>query len=185
MKIAQAYIDNINLTSYFTNYIDGSFIESISDYQFKVQASETSQVELALLKSEVICSLVDDDEIIDFSNVLSVRKMLRYKEIDARTDAIFGEGLSYNGSVFSMSLEAQTNWGDIMIGVLAGIEKFPRTVSLKDRSKEYTFNTLSDFMGFAASYKTFKQIIDQGREIRLQVSAATTIEELESIADNR
>lgn len=116
--------------------------------------------------------------------VLENLKVQRRKEIDKRTTEIVSEGFEFEGITFSASVEAQAR---IMACVIAGAAApFPIRWMSKD---DTTYFDVEDVATMAAFYSTglgtLKAKIDLGTDLKIQINAANSVEEVNSIVDPR
>lgn len=113
-------------------------------------------------------------------------KAKKNDKIDARTEElIVGGGFVHNGHTFSTSANAQSKWHAIQIMNLMASIVFPLAISTKDEhSYEITSSgELSTMYGTMVA--TGKQHHDSGKALKDAIDAATTIEDVEAIVDNR
>lgn len=116
-------------------------------------------------------------------SALDALKAVKTASIDARTRALIAEGLRVGEVVFSLSLEAQSNWSSLY--ATRDRLTYPFEVSTLD-DKGYN---LPDAAAIEALYLAGtlhkKSLIDAGRELKQRVAAASTEEELERVRDER
>jgi hypothetical protein len=114
--------------------------------------------------------------------LLEEKKKIRIVEIDKRTQDIIAEGFEFDSHQFSLSLNAQINWSGLL--TLQSMLTWPMAVTTFD-DNEYVLE-LSNLPSFIATGKAvILNAINTGRAIKVQVNAATTLEELNAIVDTR
>lgn len=103
----------------------------------------------------------------------------KINKIDAKTKALIEEGFDFDGKHFSLSSTAQMNW------IALTMATAPAIISTDD-SFPYTLETADAIRFFQGTARTVVQHrLQSGRELKLQVHAATTSAELDAIIDNR
>lgn len=109
-------------------------------------------------------------------------RVSKIEAIDNRTDELIAEGFDFNSKHFSLSLAAQTNW--LGLAVLQGALTWPVGITAGD---DTTYSlALADLPAFlAAGMGVIKQSIDTGRALKEAAIAATTIEGINAVVDNR
>jgi hypothetical protein len=117
----------------------------------------------------------------DLSN-LSKLKEHRYNQIDGKTSLLIQQGFTYDNMSFSLSLPAQTNWHAIKNQ--PSEFTFPVTISTADNNTyDLAQSSVSAF--WQEGKQTLKGHIDSGRALKKQIFDATTIEQVNSVIDNR
>ena len=116
--------------------------------------------------------------------VLENLKIQRRKEIDKRTAEIVSDGFEFAGITFSASVESQAR---IMACVIAGASApFPIRWMSKDDTEYYDVEDVATMAAFyAMGLGTLKAKIDLGTSLKIQINAANSIEEVNSIVDLR
>lgn len=115
---------------------------------------------------------------------LCMVKGAKFEQIDARTAAIVEAGFSYEGAMYSLSLNSQIKLQGML--VLSAHLSYPIVFnSLDDNSTAVLDNAteLTVFVGTAAN--TMRAILDSGTALKDLVRAATTEEGVAAIVDNR
>ena len=140
---------------------------------------------------------VDGDSVVEMSQTekdavlaqeLADLKIERLHEIDVNTSELIGEGFQYDGHNFSLSQEAQLNWNSIFTLMLEGTipPEADYEISTKDPDNDsYILTPLMRQGFFGLAFTSVSNIIKAGRVIRQQIKHANTIEEVNSIVDNR
>lgn len=107
-----------------------------------------------------------------------------FLRIDRRSDALIQEGFPFEGSVFSLSVEAQVRYSTMLM--LAGALPYPLTVNSRDDrsavdllSAEHTQQFCMTAMGFV------KSIVDSGSEQKSVVRAMEDVNALAAYQDPR
>lgn len=118
--------------------------------------------------------------------LLEQAKRRKMAAIDARSEELVTAGLTVAPEVtVSTSLAATQNLQDLTIGYQLGMTVFPQAVSTIDGG-EYEIPDAADLARIAGLVKQHKtSILDAGRNLRAQVLAATTIDELHAVEDTR
>lgn len=117
---------------------------------------------------------------------LATAKQRRYAEIDARTSQIIEtSGIVVNGESISCSRVAQQNMMALVVNALRGRVTFPRGISATNGG-EYQVADAMDLDRISEMMTAFVSAkLDEGREIRLQVFAATSLAEVAAVEDLR
>ena len=106
--------------------------------------------------------------------------------IDMRSCELIDQGFVHNGKLFSLSAAAQRNWMALMDTHNAGLLTFPLAVSVKADDEEYVIQDAAEFLAFwGAAMGTGKAHIDAGRALKLAVAAASDIDALNTVVDER
>lgn len=112
-------------------------------------------------------------------------KKLRFQTIDLRTNQLIKEGFSFNGKRFSLSLNAQIK----IIGAYTKKSEafiYPLVWNTIDDLEPISIINESDFDDFFNfAFGTVKLHLDSGTNLKNQIRLASTIDETESIIDNR
>jgi len=120
---------------------------------------------------------------------LEQAKTNKIAQIDANSPVLIASGFDYNGNQMSLSPNAQGNANSLCIKILLDPDPdtnlFPRGWSKMDGS-EYMISDSAEFKAiFESGGNRVEQVLDDGRALRLQVIAATTIAQVDAIEDNR
>lgn len=111
-------------------------------------------------------------------------KIAKISEIDIRTQELIGAGFTFDSNVFSLSLEAQSNWHVLWNG-RTDIVTYPKEVSTIESDAYSIPNaTTMDNFGMTA-FGTVSEHIQSGRDLKVQVRAATSVSEVDAVVDNR
>lgn len=124
------------------------------------------------------------DNIILTHNPIEFIKSLRYKEIDEKTELLINNGYIYSGIVFSLSDNAQKN----LLGAYSAKEllTYPFSWNSKDDTTTYEITDVIDMTNFfMTALSTKKSHQDSGSAIKEQIRNCNTIEQVNSIIDNR
>lgn len=115
-------------------------------------------------------------------------KTHRITKIDTRTRELLESGFDYNGSHFSMSDAAQRNWAALGAARANGMLTYPITISTSDEGS-YLLEDDGDCLGFLTAYMAYQASptspLGQGRILKSQIEAATTVAEVQSVVDDR
>lgn len=104
-----------------------------------------------------------------------------FSSIDKRTREKIGEGFIYEGMIFSLSSNAQTNY----TGMLAGREllDYPVTINARDDTEKLQLDDEEAVRTFCgAALKAAREYINLGSELKEEVRQAQTAEDLDDIA---
>lgn len=119
---------------------------------------------------------------------LDSAKTARIAAVDLRTQELIAEGFAFAGKRFSMSEAAQRNWIALSSGLANGMLPFPMAVSTVDEHS-HVLAAANDLKAFLGAYMVYQadpaQPLGSGRALKERITAATTIEELDAIADDR
>lgn len=134
----------------------------------------------------------ENDEIIEKTEAeiydLSYYKSKKIIAIDLKTRQLIAQGFEYNNTKFSLSIEAQSNWSSLFIKANAGrylAGDWPISVTTIDDNL-YQIPDEDTLIAIYETGMTKKQsYINSGRDLKLQVKAAGTIEDLNNVNDNR
>lgn len=110
----------------------------------------------------------------DFNNIVDFKEFLCL-QIDKKTENTIFSGFTYNGNVFSMSLSAQINWGNLFF--IPDV-MFPLTLSTKDDAGTYqlTLAERQSFYGSALNHKN--TALQNGTIMKQTINNCNTLEEL-------
>lgn len=136
--------------------------------------------------------MTDEEKKVVDNAMLPDLKLEKNKAIDAKTSDLISEGIEYpdgSGNIFSMSLAAQKNIIAFKGVVDSGADIYPIKITIKDSDgldDEYTFDDEASFNSFYSAAFTFVQSkYDSGRALKIQVKAASDIDELNAVVDDR
>jgi hypothetical protein len=108
-------------------------------------------------------------------------------DIDSRTRELINEGFEFDGNTFSLSPNAQNMFTGVSLAIQKGFlteSDFPYEITtLDDKAYMLSWADADTFFGLVLFH--ISQRLAAGRSIKVQVVNATTIEELNLIADNR
>lgn len=118
---------------------------------------------------------------------LEQKKKQMILDIDTRTREIINEGFEFDGNTFSLSPNAQNMFTGVSLAIQKGFlteSDFPYEITtLDDKAYMLSWANADTFFGLVLFH--ISQRLATGRSIKVQVINATTIEELNSIVDNR
>jgi len=117
---------------------------------------------------------------------LDNRKKERYTEIDSRTDALIAQGFMFAGKNFSLSANAQMK----MMGINQIRDDvavtYPIVWNTKNDTDSYDIPNSATVRGFyLTAVGTYRAHVDTGSALKAAVRAATSIEAVDAIVDNR
>ena len=120
--------------------------------------------------------------------ILSEAKRKKIDQIDERTSTLIMQGFTYNNKHFSMSDAAQRNWVGLAAAKANGLIQFPLVVSTVDED-HYTLTSATDCMMFLVAFLTYQadpnQPLGLGRNLKAQITAASSVDEVNGIVDPR
>jgi len=122
--------------------------------------------------------------VIDLS--LDLAKQRKNDAIDERTRQMISEGFDHDNRHFSLSAQAQMNLDGVQMAAEKSIINFPHKMSTDDDGIEYELadqGALDVVYGKAVG--KIKQCMDGGRDLKNAVMAATTVEDVRAVADER
>ena len=146
-----------NVPAKYWRLVDGSVAEMTSEQKAAVDASE-----------------------------LSAAKTAKIAAIDAKTGSLIENGsVNVNGVNISTSIASQTSINGMKSANDFRLITFPQEVSATNGGS-YTINSLNDFKRVGGLVMTFVLTTKaDGRALRQQVLAATTLAAVEAVEDNR
>jgi hypothetical protein len=106
----------------------------------------------------------------------------KIKSIDTKTVSLIGQGFTFDGKQFSLSQAAQLNW--LGLKSLEALITWPIAVTTKgDGEYSLAQGNLNYFIGTGKA--VVQAHLDSGRALKLQVNAATTVEQVNAVIDSR
>lgn len=161
-------------TSKLHTYIDGS--SAVTAFQGLHRGPNCLEVVGDTLVDESALDALVDDAVLD------VWKAMRIEGIDKRTKELIAQGFVYDGATFSLSKEAQGNWTDLEAH--KALITWPKAITTLD-DDEYSLAEadLGDFRDAEINAKFGH--VDSGRDLKIDIKAATTQAELDAVVDNR
>ena len=166
--------DAIESTASFADVLlgvsgDGEFISILTTRELNV---------LEKIESVEIAQSVTPSE-------LDILKCLQLFKIDAKSQRLISNGFSHGGQMFSLSLNAQSNWNALLTIHLAGMLAFPHNVTTKD-DHIYVIADAVELVAFiGAAMGTVESHLESGRALKTATNNATTVEQLIAVVDNR
>lgn len=113
-------------------------------------------------------------------------KSYRCKEIDIKTGELISNGFTYQSKQFSLSQSAQANLLGLEISKDDPAITYPITYNTIDDIDTYDVVDSADIHSmYLTALGTKKGVIDSGTALKSQIRAATTIDEVNSVIDNR
>lgn len=127
-----------------------------------------------------------DPEELERARELTAARLEKIEQIDNKTHNLLVSGIEVaEGKTISTSERAHANLQDLMLTVISGVAVFPQRVSTIDNSS-YTITDYEDFHRIVGLIQARKlSILNSGIDLKALVNNATTVEEIESIDDNR
>ena len=114
---------------------------------------------------------------------LGCYKIIKQGQIDIKSQQLVAQGFNYNNHIFSLSSSAQINWMVLLINRAAW--QYPKKISKKDNTEYSVADVLEVGSFFATGVTRVNTILDLGRQLKLDITNAATIEEVDAIIDNR
>ena len=116
---------------------------------------------------------------------LDEAKTAKIAEIDAKTSSMITAGYTFKGKVFDTDPVTQFNWKNMFDLTNARIMPLPvRSCTKYDEPFEFT--SQADINAFYLGGTVYiAGLLESGRQIKYQVRAATTVEEVNAIIDPR
>lgn len=128
-----------------------------------------------------------EKEVVDLNDLPTI-KQRKLADIDARSNEIIDEGITFDGHLFSLSANAQLNWNSIFTAMQGGL--IPADADFEVSTKEpendkylLTPDKRNAFFGLILS--TVSTILAGGRALKQQVKNATNKEQVEAVIDDR
>ena len=176
----------INLSERIADALPGiHFTKKLNGTECKIITQETLTGEQETALTNVIAT---HKAVEDWPFPLATAKTLKVAEIDARTAELIMSGFTYDGSNFSMSESAQRNWIGIGTALSLGMLSFPMIISTVDEGT-HELSDSTDCQLFLVAFLTYQSNpampLGQGRILKAQVQACTTVAEVEAIVDPR
>lgn len=123
-------------------------------------------------------------------------KEKKYVVIDNRTSELIGEGFTYDGKIFSLSRQAQSNMLGVRAaiadyraaGTLAAFEAafFPLKFNTLDDDDSTGLATVNDFLAFYdTAMGTVRAYLDGGTALKAAIRSAVDIAGVDAVVDNR
>lgn len=113
---------------------------------------------------------------------LAEKKAAKVLAIDSRTRAIISAGFSFDGSQFSLSQQAQTNW--LGLSVLQDLLSWPMGITNNaDATYALSLENLVPFL--ASGSGVIATAVGTGRALKIAANAASTQGELDAVVDSR
>ncbi len=123
-------------------------------------------------------TLSDEEKIIlarttdSFFTGLDALRTKRFGEIDQRTSDLIDEGFTFDGKVFSASINAQSNWHWVLSFANNNWLSFPVTISTKNHG-EYILDNAADVDSFIQNgFSQIKGHLDSGRVLKKSITDA-------------
>lgn len=181
-NIADITSGSLNLNKLNEEIEASSFV-----YEFKNIVNNKTDNTISVYGEELNNELGLDNLVLNHNEFdLSELKESRYDEIDLRTVELIGGGFVFDGKSFSLSTQAQNNWTNIFSNkeTFNAFGSFPMEISTKD-SDVYQLQ-YSDVTSFwAAGMVAVKTPYNVGGNLKKSIFDASTVEEVNSIIDNR
>lgn len=112
-------------------------------------------------------------------------KETKKSQVDSRTGQLISQGFVYGGSVFSLSEVAQLNWVGLNHADVKAVISYPLAISTKDDGEYLLTSAVDVTQFFMTGVGVKKAHLDSGRDLKILISQAETLAELDAIVDNR
>lgn len=113
-------------------------------------------------------------------------KFLRLNEIDRKTEAIIQTGYSFAGKQFSLSINGQTNILALDNSKDDPAITYPIGFNTIDDSETFMIPDSATLHGmYLTALGTKKAYLNSGTDLKTLINACSTVEEVDSIIDNR
>lgn len=163
------------MIKYYKNTEDGKVHEVVGD--------EAYQTDCLIFNPTYIDATQEEIEAF-VGNTLTIAKDSKCSEINARTDELILDGITYNGIAFEMKMEDQANINTLFSLLNNGMDLTGQYFRAKDQ--DYYFSSNEDFIMLVQNATSAKTIhIQTGASLKNQVKYCTSIQEVQEIVDNR
>lgn len=116
---------------------------------------------------------------------LEIAKFVRLFQVDTKTQRLISAGFTHNGMSFSLSPNAQMNWNALLTLHNAGVLSYPHRITRND-DLYYHIQDAQELLQFiGGAMMGVEMHLESGRDLKAQIIAATTIDEVNAITDNR
>lgn len=113
-------------------------------------------------------------------------KEAKFASIDTKTTALIGDGFSFAGKVFSLSLSAQSTYGGLYMIREEPSLSFPVNVNTIDDLDVHPLANSEEIRSFYLSaVATYRAHLDDGTALKDLVRSALTTAEVAAVMDNR
>jgi len=126
----------------------------------------------------ILDSIINDGDL-----ELDSAKNNKKKTIDAKTDELILNGFTYDSTVFSLSLAAQSTWTG-MFSAQAYLT-YPMAVSTLSSASYSLADATAVTNFYLTGVGTIEAVLGSGRSLKVAVNACTTIAEVNAIVDPR
>lgn len=145
---------------------------------------------------KIFCDSITNQESLDATihNHVAVsldeKKIIKKKEIDAKTQALIRAGFDFDGNHFSLSPNAQLNWIGVLalrcFEILSSQQLLPwplPTTNEADGEYDLAQGDVIAFIGTGMAIVNAQLIA--GRDLKIACNNVSTQEELDAVVDNR
>jgi len=122
------------------------------------------------------------------ASILPQLKTAKENAIDKRSRELLDQGFLYKGLYYSLSESAQQNWTAMFLFTAVNIftaSDYPYMIIDKDNKNTYNLTHDESLFFFSQGLARVRNILSTGRELKDNVIEASTVAELNAIADNR
>lgn len=172
--------------------VDAAFVAFVANYDPPLNPDDYVAIDISnlLLDPENPWRTYDHDteEFVQSEDPLTRLKAQRYEQIDARTVELIFQGFTHAGKVFSLSLPAQSYWTNMLVAkdILTATGAFPLRVNTLDDTDAHNIADATEVVTFyATAVGTVKGRLGSGTVLKDQIRAATTVDEVEDVVDER
>jgi len=109
----------------------------------------------------------------------------RIAEVDTKSIDLLASGFSFGGVTFDITTD-QERWKELMLAATSGLIPYPVTVYGQDKESTASLADLTAVKQFVGSYMAAREgVLAPGRVLKAAMTAATTVEKLAAIIDER
>jgi len=127
-----------------------------------------------------------DDFMATYDGEVYHARLGRLQSVDRVTQVVLSRGFTHAGKAFSLSLPAQANWNRMAAQHAAGKLSFPTDKVSLANGQRHTFADANEYEAFEDACTTaVEAALEAGRTLRDQLYAASTVEELDAVVDDR
>lgn len=112
-------------------------------------------------------------------------KSEKNKQIDRKTQRLILSGFTYASKTFSLSPSAQINWIGLKQSADSGFLTYPVPVTTLGDQEHELLNAADVTAFYATGLSVIQGHLNSGRDLKVQVNAASNQTELDAVVDNR
>ena len=134
-----------------------------------------------ILRKVLEGATVISSETLPYPATLEDAKISRCLDIDLKTGDLISEGFVFDSKTFSLSINAQINWSNIMN---VPDNAFPLTIMTKD-DQSYALSLANKQNFYLSALNGRLTQLGSGTSLKVQINALTTIADVETFVDPR